>query len=56
MVKKTVRLVGWGEMGPVAILAKAIAGDAVTKTAADLNGFSFDKIQDASDPMTLPAR
>ncbi|VTU02267.1 Acetyl xylan esterase OS=Rhodopirellula maiorica SM1 GN=RMSM_02599 PE=4 SV=1: AXE1 [Gemmataceae bacterium] len=50
----TVHLVGWGAMGPVAILAKAIAGDAVKKTAADLNGFSFEKIEDANDPMTLP--
>jgi dienelactone hydrolase len=49
-----IRLVGWGAMGPVAILAKALAGDAVKKTAADLNGFSFEKIEDANDPMTLP--
>ncbi|MBA4188506.1 MAG: hypothetical protein C0467_10920 [Planctomycetaceae bacterium] len=49
-----VRLVGWAEMGPVAILAKALAGDAVKKTAADINGFNFENIQDANDPMTLP--
>lgn len=47
-------LVGWGAMGPVAVLAKALAGDAVKKTAADLNGFSFEKIEDANDPMMLP--
>ncbi|MFO0821722.1 MAG: hypothetical protein U0792_01160 [Gemmataceae bacterium] len=50
----THHLVGWGEMGPVAILAKALAGDTVKKTAADLNGFNFENIKDANDPMTLP--
>ncbi len=49
-----IRLVGWGEMGIVAILAKALAGDAVKKTAADMDGFNFENIKDASDPMTLP--
>ncbi|MCE9567957.1 MAG: acetylxylan esterase [Planctomycetes bacterium] len=53
-LREHVRLVGWGEMGPVAILAKALAGDAVKKTAADLDGFSFEKIHDTNDPMTLP--
>jgi dienelactone hydrolase len=51
---KTVHLVGWGEMGVVAILAKALAGDAVTKTAADLNQFRFENIKDTADPMMLP--
>ncbi|HVL11149.1 MAG TPA: hypothetical protein VM529_01200, partial [Gemmata sp.] len=49
-----VHLVGWGEMGVVAILAKALAGDAVAKTAADLNQFRFETIKDAADPMMLP--
>jgi hypothetical protein len=49
-----VHLVGWGEMGVVAVLAKALAGDAVTKTAADLNQFRFENIKDTSDPMMLP--
>jgi pimeloyl-ACP methyl ester carboxylesterase len=53
-LKKTIHLVGWGEMGIVAILARALAGDAVKKTAADLNGFNFENIKDANDPMTLP--
>lgn len=51
---KTIHLVGWDEFGPIAILAKAIAGDAVVKTAADLNQFSFDKITKTDDPMMLP--
>ena len=51
---KTVHLVGWGEMGVVAVLAKALAGDAVTKTAADLNQFRFENVKDTADPMMLP--
>ncbi|MBA4066471.1 MAG: hypothetical protein C0501_22725 [Isosphaera sp.] len=51
---KTCRLVGWGEMGVVAVLAAALAGDAVSKTAADLNQFRFENLKDAADPMMLP--
>jgi dienelactone hydrolase len=51
---KPVHLVGWGEMGPVAILAKALAGDAVAKLAADMNQFRFEAIKDTADPMMLP--
>jgi hypothetical protein len=51
---KTIHLVGWGEMGVVAILAKALAGDAVAKTAADLNQFRFENVKDVADPMMLP--
>ena len=41
-------------MGVVAVLAKALAGDAVAKTAADLNQFRFENIKDTADPMMLP--
>jgi dienelactone hydrolase len=51
---KTVHVIGWGEFGPVAVLAKALAGDAVTKTAADLNQFRFENVKDTADPMMLP--
>jgi dienelactone hydrolase/pimeloyl-ACP methyl ester carboxylesterase len=51
---KPIHLVGWGEMGVVAVLAKALAGDAVAKTAADLNQFRFEAIKDIADPMMLP--
>jgi dienelactone hydrolase/pimeloyl-ACP methyl ester carboxylesterase len=51
---KTIHLVGWGEMGVVAVLAKALAGDAVTKTAADLNQFRFENVNDTADSMMLP--
>lgn len=51
---KEVQLVGFGEMGVVAVLTRALAGDAVTATAADLNRFRFDDIKDTADPMILP--
>src|SRR5262249_54553680 len=41
---KRVDLVGWGEAGPWVVLAKALAGDAVTKTAVDLNQFRYESI------------
>src|SRR5262249_7770473 len=49
-----VHLVGWGEMGVVAVLARALAGDAVAKTAADLDQFRFENVKDTGDPMILP--
>ena len=54
MKAKDVSLVGWGEFGPVAVLASALAGDAVTRTAADIHKFRFDKITKLDDPMMLP--
>ena len=51
---KEIALAGFGEMGPVAILAKALAGDAVAKLAADRNGLDFGKITKTDDPMMLP--
>ena len=51
---KTLHVVGFGPMGVVAVLAKALAGDAVTKTAADLNQFRFENVKDVNDPMMLP--
>lgn len=51
---KEVALAGFGEFGPVAILAKALAGDAVAKLAADRHGLDFGKITKTDDPMMLP--
>ena len=51
---KTLHLIGWDGFGPVAVLAKALVGASVNKLATDLNGFRFDKITDANDPMMLP--
>jgi dienelactone hydrolase len=51
---KRADLVGWGEAGPWVVLAKALAGDAVTRTAADLNQFRFEAVTATDDPMMLP--
>jgi hypothetical protein len=51
---KQVDLVGWDEAGPWVMLARALCGDAVARTAADANGFSFDKVKTTDDPMMLP--
>lgn len=51
---KAVHVAGWDAFGPVAVLAKAAAGDAVGKTAADLDRFRFEAITDVNDPMMLP--
>jgi hypothetical protein len=50
---KSIHLVGWGEAGPIAVLAKSLARGDVTRTAAEVD-FSFDKITSTSDPMMLP--
>jgi dienelactone hydrolase len=50
---KTISLVGWGEFGPVAILTKALAGDAIARMAADMNQFRFENIKETDDPMML---
>src|SRR5439155_20287496 len=49
-----VDLIGVGQTGPAALLAKAIAGDAITRAAIDLNHFDFDQVKADSDPMLLP--
>lgn len=51
---KTIRLVGWDDFGVVAVLAKAAAGDAVAKLAADMGQFRFENITKTDDPMMLP--
>jgi hypothetical protein len=51
---KKVYLIGWEKMGPAVIMAKAICGDAVDKTVADMNKFRFDTIEKTDDLMLLP--
>jgi dienelactone hydrolase len=51
---KTIHLVGWEEFGPLAVLARAAAGEVVTKLAADLAQFRFESIKATDDPMMLP--
>jgi hypothetical protein len=51
---KSVRVIGVGKAGPCALLARAVAGDAVEKAAVDLNGFDFDAVKAGNDEMMLP--
>jgi hypothetical protein len=51
---KAVHLVGFGKAGPWALLARALCGDAVGRTAADFDRFRFDKVRTTGDEMTLP--
>jgi dienelactone hydrolase len=51
---KQVDLVGWEQAGPWVMLARALCGNAVARTAADVNAFSFEKVKTTDDPMMLP--
>lgn len=50
----TVHLIGTGEAGPWALLARGLAGGLVKKTVIDAGGFGFSKIKSFDDPMLLP--
>jgi len=50
----TVHLVGFDRAGPWVLLARGLCGDAVARTAADLNEFRFDKVRTTTDEMMLP--
>lgn len=49
-----IHLVGFGKAGPWVALARSLCGDAVTRTAADLNHFSFANVKSMDDEMMLP--
>jgi dienelactone hydrolase len=51
---KRVHLVGFGKAGPWVVLARALCGDAVDRTAADLNGFRFEQVKSTDDEMMQP--
>jgi dienelactone hydrolase len=51
---RSVHLVGFHEAGPWVVLARGLCGDAVIRTAADLNGFRFELVKTANDSMMLP--
>jgi hypothetical protein len=51
---RSVWLAGFGRAGPTALLARALAGDAVEKAAIDMNHFDFDAVTTDTDPMLLP--
>ena len=50
----TVHLVGFGKAGPWVALARGLCGDAVARTAADLNQVNFANITNMDDEMMLP--
>ena len=49
-----VHLVGFDKAGPWVMLARGLCGDAVARTAADVNGFRFEKVESLYDEMMLP--
>jgi hypothetical protein len=52
---KTVYVAALGQQtGPVAVAARALAGDAIDRAAIDTHGFRFGKVLDYRDPMFLP--
>ena len=51
---KRVHLAGTGTAGSWTLLARALAGDQIARTVADLRGFGFERIHDPDDPMFLP--
>src|SRR5262249_9583593 len=51
---KRVHLIGFGGAGPSVLLARALAGDAVVRTAADGKQFRFEDVLSNDDEMMLP--
>ncbi|MSQ93726.1 MAG: hypothetical protein EXR98_04130 [Gemmataceae bacterium] len=51
---KSLHLVGFEKAGPWVLLARGLCGDAIERTAADLNGFRFEQVKDFDDEMMLP--
>ncbi len=51
---KSVVVAGRGKTGPIVIAARALAGEAIDRAAADTGGFRFGKVLDYRDPMFLP--
>jgi len=51
---KTVHLAGFEKAGPWVLLARGLCDEAVARTAADFNGFRFDKVRTTTDEMMLP--
>jgi hypothetical protein len=49
-----VHLVGFAGAGTEALLARALAGNAIGRAAIDLDGFDFDRVNGEADAMLLP--
>jgi hypothetical protein len=50
----SVSVVAFGDAGPIALLACAVASHHLNRAAIDLNQFDFDRITADNDPMLLP--
>lgn len=51
---KAIHLVGFEQAGPWVVLARALCGDIVGNTAADLHQFRFEQVATTSHEMMLP--
>ena len=51
---KRIHLVGFGKAGPWVVLARALSGDSISRTAADMNNFHFHDVTSFDDEMMLP--
>jgi dienelactone hydrolase len=51
---KQVHLIGEGKAGPWVLLARGLCGNLVDRTAADWDGFRFEKVRKTTDEMMLP--
>ncbi len=51
---KTVHLLGLENAGPWVVLARALCGEDVARTAADFNRFRFESVKSTGDGMMLP--
>lgn len=51
---KTIHLLGRGKAGPWVLLARGLCGNAVARTAVDVDRFRFEKVRQLTDEMMLP--
>jgi dienelactone hydrolase len=51
---RVMHLVAVGDAGVWGLLARALAGDTITRASLDLNGFDFARVTKADDEMLLP--
>ncbi|MGE5612543.1 MAG: alpha/beta hydrolase family protein [Bacillota bacterium] len=52
---KAINLMGTGRAGPWCLLASALAGKSISRTAADANRFEFDQVKSYADENYLPS-
>ncbi len=51
---KQISLIGFEKAGPWVVLARGLCGDAVQRTAADLDQFRFEQVKDVNHEMMMP--